>query len=594
MGSSIFGIGVSGLNAAQAGLTVTSNNMANVSTAGYNAQYVTQGDRTPQNYSFGFLGKGVDITNVLRTYDQFLTAQVRNAQANTSYYQTQVDQLNQINNLMADNSVGLSPAFQDFFGALQTLSQQPNSQPSRQAALNMAQALAGKFNAVGDQLQQMQTGANGQIKTTVDSINALATQIASLNTEIATLTGANPASAQPNALLDKRDQAVLELNKLVTTKAVPQSDGSYIVYIGSGQTLVAGQQVNTLATQPLATDPTTLELVFNNPNGTVTPIPNSLITGGQLGGLLTFRDGPLLQSRQQLGTLAINFTATMNYQSQLGMDANGNPGQPMFNDLSAYTSNPQNAASNLRVIMGDPAKLSTASNMVSTGGAGGTATMSGVWASLPGGYAASINSVPPVFPSAATHPSIGMTGMTITASATIPVTMTATIAGTNGGGPYNVVVDSNAPTGSNSFKLQTIGTPPVDVGIGFQLSSAPTAGQTFTVGPAPVGTPSPGDNTNLQQLINQQNTALVNGQSYQTYYSTLVASVGNQTNTAQLQATAATTTLQQVSTNLSNVTGVNLDQELANLLIYQQAYQASGKVIQTAQTIFNSVLNMLG
>ncbi|UGA38273.1 flagellar hook-associated protein FlgK [Chromobacterium haemolyticum] len=359
----------------------------------------------------------MDVTNVLRTYDKFLSGQVQTAQTNSSsYYSTQVKQLNQINNLMASTDVSIIPALQDFFGAMQTLSQQPDALPSRQTVLNMAQALSTKFATIDGQLQQLQSGANGQIKSTVDSINALASQIASLNTEIAALTGGNQLSAQPNTLMDQRDQAMLELNKLVSAKAVPQADGTYSVYIGNGQTLVTGGQTNTLATQPLPSDPTTLQLVFNNPNGTVTAIPNNLVSGGQLGGLLNFRDGPLLQARQQLGTMAINFAASINYQNQLGVDNTGGAGQPIFNDLSSYASNPQNAASNLQVLMGDPNKLATASNMVSTGGAGGNGvTMSGVWATLPGGYAGSLNSVPPVFPGTGTHPSIGMTGMTITA-----------------------------------------------------------------------------------------------------------------------------------------------------------------------------------
>ena len=318
MGSNIFSIGVSGLNAAQTALAVTGNNIANVSTPGYNVQYVTQAGRSPQYQGFGFLGQGVDITNVLRTYDKFLSGQVQTAQTNSSYYDTQVKQLNQINNLMASTDVSIIPALQDFYGAMQTLSQQPDSIPSRQTVLNMAQALSTKFATVDGQLQQMQSGANGQIKSTVDSINSLASQIASLNTQIAALTGGNQLGSQPNTLMDQRDQAMLELNKLVSAKAVPQSDGTYTVYIGNGQTLVTNAQTNTLATQPLPTDPNTLQLVFNNPNGTVTAIPNSLITGGQLGGLLNFRDGPLLQARQQLGTLAINFAATVNYQNQLG------------------------------------------------------------------------------------------------------------------------------------------------------------------------------------------------------------------------------------------------------------------------------------
>ncbi|RBH47416.1 flagellar hook-associated protein FlgK, partial [Pseudomonas sp. MWU13-2860] len=228
------------------------------------------------------MGQGVDVTNVLRTYDKFLSGQVQTAQTNSSYYDTQVKQLNQINNLMASTDVSIITALQDFYGAMQTLSQQPDSIPSRQTVLNMAQALSTKFATVDGQLQQMQTGANGQIKSTVDSINSLASQIASLNTQIAALTGGNQLGSQPNTLMDQRDQAMLELNKLVSAKAVPQSDGTYTVYIGNGQTLVTNAQTNTLATQPLPTDPNTLQLVFNNPNGTVTAIPNSLITGGQL------------------------------------------------------------------------------------------------------------------------------------------------------------------------------------------------------------------------------------------------------------------------------------------------------------------------
>ncbi|RBH36444.1 flagellar hook-associated protein FlgK, partial [Pseudomonas sp. MWU13-2860] len=137
--------------------------------------------------------------------------------------------------------------------------------------------------------------------------------------------------------------------------------------------------------------------------------------------------GPLLHARQQLGTLAINFAAAVNYQNQLGVDNGGVAGQPIFNDLSSYASNPQNAASNLQVLMTDPNKLATASNMVSTGGAGGSGvTMSGVWSTLTGNYSAGLNARPPTFAPIAQHPSTGLTGMTITAAGN-PVTMTATI-----------------------------------------------------------------------------------------------------------------------------------------------------------------------
>ncbi|WP_434634706.1 flagellar hook-associated protein FlgK [Chromobacterium sp. CV08] len=591
VGADIFGIGLSGLNVAQNALSVTSNNIANSNTPGYNTQYVTQADRQPQNAGFGFLGQGVDATNVLRSYNQFLVGQLQTAQTNSSYYTTQFQQLSQINSMIASSTQSPSPAIQDFFSAMQTLTQQPGSLPSRQNVLSMGQALASKITSMNSQLVQLQQGANGQIANSVKSINALASQIATLNQQIGALTGGNPNTQQPNGLLDQRDQAVLQLNQLVGASVSKQSDGSYTVYIGSGQTLVTGNTVNQLATQSDPNNPANLQVGFTNPNNTLTILPDTLLGSGQLGALLNFRDNALVQTQNQLGTLAINFSAAMNYQNQLGMDYNGQPGGPIFQDLSSYASNPQYAAGQFAVVMSDPTKLATASNLVPTGGTGGSGvTMSGVWSSLPGTFQTDINKTPPVLDSVAQHPSTGLTGMTITASATTPVTMTATIAGTNGGGPYNVVVDPSLP---NSYKLQTTATPPVDVGIGFQLSGAPGASQTFTVGPAPVGTKSLGDGNNLRQLTAQQNIALVNNQSYQTYYSTTVASVGNQTNTSSLQNTAAASSLQQATTANSNASGVNLDLEAANLIKYQQSYQACSKVIQIAQSTFSNILNIM-
>ncbi|OWY37496.1 flagellar hook-associated protein FlgK [Xenophilus sp. AP218F] len=593
--SDIFSIGLSGLNAAQNGLSVTSNNIANVSTPGYNVQYLTQANSRTQYVGFGFLGQGVDTTNVIRTYNQYLVAQQQHATTNDSFFSTQLQQLSQINNMLNDSSISVNASMNSFFSALQTLSQDPGSMPSRQAVLSMGQALATNMTGISSQLQQLQIGANGQISASVTSINNLAQQIASYNGQIAALTGGNTTIGQPNDLLDKRDQAVLQLNKLISTSVSVAADGSYSISVGSGQTLVSGAQTNTLTTQQDPANPLNVQIGFTEPNGSTTILPNNLISGGQLGALLNYRDGPLLQTQQQLGTLAINFSAAMNYQNQLGKDRNGNPGQPMFADLSAYAANPQYAAANFQLLMGDPKLLATASNLTYTGttlppGTTSPTTMSGVWSSMPGTYAGQINASPPTFPAATSHPAYAMTGMTITAAASgTSVTMTATITGGSAPGTYNVVPD---PINANGYKLVDNSTPPKDLGIGFQLSGSPVAGQVFNVGQAP-NTPSLGDNSNLRQIIAQRNANLVSNQSYETYYSSTVTSIGNQTGSATLQSQSMKATLQQATTNVSNFSGVNLDQEASNLIKYQQAYQASGKIIQTAQTIFSTVLNMM-
>lgn len=597
MGTNVFSIGVSGLNAAQSSLSVVSHNISNVNTEGYSRQTVTQAERFPQNLGFGFIGQGVDVTNVKRSYDKFLTGQLQNAQTNANFYNSQVSQLNQINNLMADSSVGLNPAMQDFFGSVQTLSQDPSSIPSRQTVINMAQALATKFRTIDGRLQEIKGAVNSQIATTVSSVNALAKRIAELNTQIASMTGGNQVTV-PNDLMDQRDQAMVELNKLVKSKAVEQSDGTYSVFIGNGQSLVLGGTVSSLATRQNPTDPTSVDLVYTNPNGESTYIPDKLIDGGDLGGLLSFRDGPMLNTENKLGTLAIDFSTAMNYQHKLGRDADGHQGGNLFTDLTAMAGKPAGAASQLQVLLSDPTTLAVSSSL--TLGSGGITpansgvSLSGAWASIPASYGWTNSSSPP---DVTKHPIYGMTSMTVSASS--PTSITATISGTNGSlTPYNVVAD---PDVENGYKVMDSNNK--ELGVKFKLSGQMQAGMTINIGTIPSGTVIPGENNNLLEMAKLQSRPIVddakNGtdsglQSFQTHYSTTVSYVGNVTNSASLSSAAMDTSLKQATLNRSNMSGVNLDQEAADLMRYQQAYQASSKVIQIAQDIFSRLLQLGG
>ncbi|SMF16658.1 flagellar hook-associated protein FlgK [Pseudogulbenkiania subflava] len=597
MGTSIFSIGVSGLNAAQGALTVTSHNISNVNTAGYTRQVTQQAARYPQSASYGFIGQGVDLTHVNRVYDDYLTQQVQSAQATDSYYSGQLDFLKQVDSLMADSTVGVSPSLQDFFGSLQTLSADPSSLPSRQAAVNKAQALATKFRTLDGQLQEMASGVNTRIKASVDSINGLASQIADLNHRIAALTvktASGTTTNAPNDLLDQRDQAILELNKQVKASVVPQSDGSYSVFIGNGQTLVLGSVANQLDTQPDPTNPQQLQLVYKSTNGSNTVIPTSLVQGGALGGILDFRDNALTNARTRLGNLAIDFAAAMNYQQQLGLDLNGQQGQPLFTDLSSYAANPQGAASALQVIMTDPSGLAAASNLKAGAqvvtSSGSVLSISKVYSTLPGDYGWSSASAAGA-PNVTTHPSSNLTSLTIDSTA-----MTATVVNGAGTTTYNVVADPNV---DNGYKLVS-GSPAVDAGIAFSLSGPLTSGLTLSVVPnaAPIGK---GDNTNLLAMAKLQTRPLVDDDrtdttstltSFASHYASMVSYVGSVTNEATVSSTAQSNVLQEVQTARDRISAVNLDEEAANLIKYQQAYQASSKVIQIAQQIFSSLLQM--
>jgi flagellar hook-associated protein 1 FlgK len=590
----VFNVGVSGLNASQIALATVSHNISNANTTGYTRQVIRQEAMLPQHEGYGFVGMGVDVNQVKRNYDKYLTDQVHSAQATSSFNSAQLTQLTQIDNIMANTTVGLNPSLQSFFTGLQTLTQDPGSVPNRQNVISGAQALASQFQSIDTRLTQIQDGTNTQITSAVGSINTLASKIADLNYQINGLAAGSQVNV-PNDLMDQRDQAVLDLNKLVQATYSVQADGSYNVFIGNGQTLVQGDVTMPLATRPNPTDPANVQLIQPNADGSTTLLPDKLITGGALGGLLNFRDNTLLQTQKTLGNIAIDFTTAMNYQQSLGLDLNGNAGTPIFTDLTQYTSKPQDAVANLQVLLSDPRTIAAASNMTagSMSPANSGVVVTSVSATLPGSYGWTSPTTPPL---ASNHPSMGFSNMVITATSASNIT--ASISGGPGAGTYNVVADADR---QNGYKLVSTGTPAKDVGVAFSLSSQMQAGMSFTITPNTAAAMGNGDNTNLLQMVNLQTKPVVdstrNGtatglQSFENAYVTATSVVGNATNSVKMSSSAADTTLHQTELAKSNVSGVNLDQEAADLIRYQQAYQASSKVIAMAQSIFQQILQM--
>lgn len=325
--SDVLNIGQSALAAAQIGLQVTGNNIANASTPGYNRETVVQAESTPQGFGYGFMGSGVSVSTVQRMYSAFATQQVNSAQANSSGLSTYYSQMQQIDNMLGDTTSGLSPDMQSFFSGVQSMAANPSSLSSRQAMLADAQTMVSQFQGMGAQLDQLNQSINSQIQTSVGSINSIASQIAQLNGAIA---GAQTSAQQPpNALLDQRDQLVSQLNQQIAATVVQDGNGNYNVYIGNGQALVMGQSSYQLSTTQSVLDPTQLAVSYTA-NGTTATLPDAALSGGQLGGVINFRDQSLNSAQNQLGLLAIGLGSAFNNQQALGLDLNGKPGAPMF------------------------------------------------------------------------------------------------------------------------------------------------------------------------------------------------------------------------------------------------------------------------
>ncbi len=327
MASNILSIGTSALNAAQVGLSTTGHNIANASTPGYSRQVVVQSAAQAQNFGYGYIGQGTEISAVTRVYNEILARQVVNSQAVSSGVDVYSSNLGAIENMLSDASVGLNPALNDFFASVQSLSANPGDTPTRQTMLSYAQSLVNRFQSTNNRLNEIRDSVNTQLTSSVNMVNSYAKQIARLNDVIEK--AVNSAGNPPNDLMDQRDQLVLELSKQIKTTVVPQNQGSYNIFIGNGLPLVVGTVTNSLITTSSPTDPGRLEVAYQNKTKTTVLGVDSL-PGGAIGGLLQFRSESLDTVQNQLGQIAVVLAETFNAQHAQGLDKNGNPGGALF------------------------------------------------------------------------------------------------------------------------------------------------------------------------------------------------------------------------------------------------------------------------
>lgn len=364
MASSVFGIGVSGLNAANLGLTTTGHNIANVNTDGFSRQRLAQSAPYPLLSGSGFNGLGVKVDSITRMYDRFLTKSVEVAQTQSAYQSTRLSHLAEINNIVADPNAGVSPALQDFFSNVQNVATNPASPPARQAMLASAQTLVNRFQVFSQRLEEQRNALNGEISDTIGNINSYSEQIAELNNRIVI---AQSSGQPPNDLLDQRDLLVKDLNKLVKANTLTLDDGSINVFIGNGQGLVVGGVVNKLTAQPNPADPKRITVGYQQNDQTIF-LPENQLSGGQLGALLDYRRQSLDLAQNSLERTALGFIETFNQQHKAGQDLNGNLGKNLFDIKRSNNVDFNVGGTNIRVSSPNGTNESSDFSITASGG----------------------------------------------------------------------------------------------------------------------------------------------------------------------------------------------------------------------------------
>ena len=676
----LLNIGLSGLAANKTSLAVTGHNIVNVNTPGFSRQETIQSTRTPQFSGAGYIGSGTTLTDVRRIYNEFLNTQVRSSTALNSDTKAYLSQINQLDSLLAGSTTGITPGLQKLFSALQTAAEDPANIPARQLALSEAEGLAKRFNTVYDRLYEQNAFINKQLSAVTDQVNQLATSIAGYNDAIAIAASNGQA---PNDLLDAREEAVRKLSEFVGVTVVTQDDSSYNLFIGSGQPLVVGKQAARLEVVPGQADPLRQEIQFVSGNSRQNV--SSLITGGEMGGLLRYREDVLDTSLNAVGRLALSVTDQINRQLGQGLDLNGEFGNNLFRSINdplllsqrslARIGN-SDANANLNVTLTDTTQLTTSDYEVqftsateyvvrrlsdgtqfpaspatfdittvpapevdgfSLGVASGTFAAGDRFQVMPTrnagrdiradmknaeelAFAAPLKaetSPANIGTGKITQPKL-LTEINIydpAAQADLETSLRNApplriVMGAGGGATQSYdVVDINGnviDTGSivpgqdNALTISVPANPPaVPAAFDYQvtISGRPSGGDNFSVS---FNTNGVSDNRNALNLVNLQNKSVIGinpaapnttGSSFSDSYGDLVERVGTLTSQARVDGEATGAILKQATDNRDSISGVNLDEEAAKLIQFEQYYQASAQIIQVARNLFDTLIN---
>ena len=651
---SLLNVGSRALLANQAALQTAGHNIANVSTPGYSRQTVVLQTVQGQFTGGGYIGKGVDVQTIQRNHSELLTRQSTAASAVDAGDTVRMDRLRQLQEVFSGGASGIGASINDMMNALSDVVSAPTDLTARSVALTRMDETAARMRDASQRLDEIGYTVAEQLKGSMVAVNSLAKNIAGINEQIARAKG----NGQPaNDLLDQRDQLIRELNQHIQTSQVAADDGTVSVFVAGSQPLVLGNQAATLSIDDpidFGAGSGKKVLSFLAPgSSTKVELNESMLGGGQVAGLLRFQNNDLAEGRNLLGRMAIAISESMNTQNRLGLTLNGQPGENLFAPISLGNATPSNfntSTATMALTVADPTALQASSYTISfTAGDAGSVTRhsdgkvfnfdgsalppvtvasvfsaQGLGVTLSGAVNAGdqfvINSLQGAAAElqalqysptdlAAANPVNAAMGATNGGSlqlaslkATGPITQPAT------GSPVTIAFTAGSPA---TYSATVPGPPVATIATGnyvsgekiaingweIALQGAPKSGDTVTVGNATdsqYGDWYKRDTGNASALMALRDVPMFDNATLADGFASTMAQVGTRTQSAQFAAELSSSIAANLERDRTAVSGVNLDEEAARLIQYQQAYQASAKMIQIAQNIFDTLIQGLG
>ena len=641
---SLLNVGARALLANQVALQTAGHNIANVNTPGYSRQTVVLQTVQGQFTGGGYIGQGVDVQTILRNQSELLTRQSAAAGSTQAADAIRAQRLSQLQEVFSGGTQGLGAAINDMMNAFSDVVSSPTDITARTVVLTRLDETAARMRTASDRINEIEYTVKEQLQSSVTAINSLATQMAAINEQIARATGNGQS---PNDLLDQRDQIIRDINQYVQTTQIPADDGTVGLFVAGSQPLVLGSTATSLSLGDATAFPGSgqSKLFFNRPGATPVELDENVLGGGTVSGLLRFQNTDLSEGRNLLGRMALAIGMTMNDQQNLGLTLDGVPGKDLFalpTSMPGYTNgagvgtvsftgptqfeasdyeirfttgtagqvvrlsdgkstpftdaanlatlqidglnfnlttpgNPgermlfkpfSTAANNIQALVYSPRDLAAANPINAAMGTanGGTMQLGSLKAT---GNPALI--LPPV------------TGVQLSFAAGPPVT-------------YTVNGSSNPPSGTSGLPYVSGQAISID-GWEITLQGTPKSGDTVTVGNATdpqYGDFYTRDAGNAKALMGLRDVKMFDESTLSDGYAGAIAQVGTRTQSAKFAEQLSSTIAANLERDRTAVSGVNLDEEAAKLIQYQQAYQASAKMIQIAQNIFDSLIQGLG
>lgn len=637
MAIDLLNIARTGVLASQSQLGVTSNNIANANTAGYHRQVATQSTLESQRLGNSFYGTGTYVDDVKRIYNDYAARELRIGQTTLSGAEASYGKLSELDQLFSQTGKMVPQSLNSLFAGVNSLADLPADLGLRSSTLTDAKQVASSLN-------QMQSSLNGQLTQTNDQITGMTKRINEISKELANLNLELMKSPNQDAmLLDKQDALIQELSQYAQVNVIPQENGAKSIMLGGSVMLVSGEIAMTMDTKTGDPFPNELQLTSSIGSQSVAADPSKL--GGQLGALFEYRDQTLIPASHELDQLALGIADNFNKMQAQGFDLNGQVGSNIFRDINdplmslgrvgGYSNNTGNATlgvniDDTRLLTGGSYELSftapasyelrdtetgvitplTLNGSTLEGGAGfsidikagamasgdrfvirptaGAANGITVEMTDPKGIAAAS---PKITADAANsgNTQVKLTQITNRSAANFPIT----------GSELTIQLDTTAipPTyeafdaSGTSLGAAAPYTPPSISAFGFTFevdSTAAASNDRFTFNLAF----AEGDNSNAVAMAKLSESKVMNGgkSTLADVFENTKIDIGSKTKAAEVRVGSAEAIYQQAYARVESESGVNLDEEAANLMRFQQAYQASARIMTTAQQIFDTLL----